>query len=322
MSTLTRLASRPYGGPADLPGMAALRNVRAEADGMEEITTVEGMAAQYEHLQRCDPESDILLVEDGDLLVGYARTTWDDVSEGYRAYWVVAVAHPEYPGLEDDLYEWVENRARAIAAAHPTGEKRLMTWADEATSTAGLLRRRGYGQQRYGALLVRPHLNDIPHRPLPDGVEVRPVEEDHLRVIWEADVEAFRDHPGFTEQTEVDWEAWLDGPNWDPSLWQVAWAGDHVVGQVRSFIDREENESFGRLRGWTEDISTVRLWRRKGIAGSLICSSLRLLEERGMTEAALGVDTENPTGAHRLYESLGYVRNRLEAEYSKPLEIG
>lgn len=318
---MARLTTRPYGGRADLPAMAALRNIRMEADGTEDVTTVEGLAQQYEHLQRCDPERDILLVEDADTLVGYARTTWDDVIEGYRAYWVVAVAHPAYPALPDELYEWVEGRARAVASGHPAGEKRLMTWTDESTTTGELLRRRGYVQQRYGALLVRAHLEDIPKRPLPDGVEVRPVEDSDLRVIWEADIEAFRDHPGFAEQTEADWEAWLDAPNWDPSLWQVAWAGDQVVGQVRSYIDDEENQTFGRLRGWTEDISTLRTWRRKGIAGSLICSSLRLLGERGMKEAALGVDTENPTGAHHLYESLGYVRTRLEAEYAKPLEV-
>jgi ribosomal protein S18 acetylase RimI-like enzyme len=29
--------------------------------------------------------------------------------------------------------------------------------------------------------------------PLPEGVEIRPVEDEHLRAIWEADAEAFRD---------------------------------------------------------------------------------------------------------------------------------
>jgi ribosomal protein S18 acetylase RimI-like enzyme len=38
----------------------------------------------------------------------------------------------------------------------------------------------------------------------------------------------------------------------------------------------------------------------------LIAQSLWAVKERGMTEAALGVDTENLTGALRLYEGMGF----------------
>jgi mycothiol synthase len=314
-----RYTTRTYRGSIDLPAMVELRNARMEAEGHEDFTTVEGIAQQYEHLQRCDPERDILLVEDGDRLVGYARTTWDEVADGYRGYYLVAVSDPDHPELEQALYDWVEARAEIIAAGHPSGDKRLLAWTDEETSTASLLQSRGYVAQSYGAIMVRSHLDDIPSRQLPEGVEIRPVHETHLRAIWEADVEAFRDHRGFIEPTETDWEAWLDAPHWDPSLWQVAWSGDQVVGQVLTFIDRKENDRWERKRGWTEYISTAREWRRKGIAAALICASLIQLRERGMTEAALGVDVENLSGALRLYESLGYVRTRLEAEYARPV---
>jgi ribosomal protein S18 acetylase RimI-like enzyme len=39
-----------------------------------------------------------------------------------------------------------------------------------------------------------------------------------------------------------------------------------------------------------------------------------------MTEAALGVDTENPNGALRLYESLGYRPVQSWTIYRKPVE--
>lgn len=319
MLTSTRYATRAYAGSGDLPGMVDVINAVRRHDGVDDVASVDAMAQQYEHLQRCDPATDILVVERAGTIVGYARTVWEDVVEGYRNYWVVVEAHPDDRQIEETLYDWVEGRAREIAARHSTADKRLGTWADEATPKARLLRSRGYAIRRYGATLVRPDLDQIPDLRLPDGVEVRPVEDSHLRAIWEADVEAFRDHRGYVEQTETDWEAWLDSPHWDPGLWQVAWAGDRVVGQVRSYIDRAENETFGRLRGWTEDISTGLEWRRQGIAGSLICSSLHLLRARGMLEAALGVDTENPNGALRLYESLGFVRTRLFGEYERPI---
>lgn len=311
--------TRTYRGTGDLPAMVALRNLRMEADGGEDFSTVEGMAQQYEHLQRCDPLRDILLVESAGELVGYARTVWEDVADGYRAHWIVVVAHPHHPEVEARLYDWVEDRAGTISADLPAGDARLVTWADASTRTATVLEGRGYAPDHYGAVLIRPRLDHVPRRPLPAGVEIRPVAPAHLRKIWEADAEAFRDHRGYVEPTETDWEAWLEGPNWDPTLWRVAWTGEEVVGQVRTYIDPAENERFGRRRGWTEYISTGRAWRRRGIATALICSSLHALRERGMEEAALGVDTENLSGALRLYESLGFVRQRLEAEYHRPL---
>lgn len=311
-------ATRPYRGPDDLAGLAAVINTRMDAEGGENHTTVGELAQQYEHLPNCDPATDILVAEEDGTIVGYARTTWQDVAEGYRQYWVVAESRPDHPRLLNDLYDWVESRAIAIAGTQPAGEKYLVMWTDEPMSRAALLRRRGYTPFRYGIEMVRPHLDDIPDQPLPTG-GVPPVDDAHLRAIWEAETEAFRDAWGYTERTEQDWNSWQDDPDRDPALWQVAWADDRVVGQVRTFIDPVENERFERARGYTEYISTAREWRRMGIASSLICSSLRRLHEIGMKEAGLGVDAESKTGAQRLYRSLGYLPTRTEGFYRRPV---
>jgi hypothetical protein len=102
-------------------------------------------------------------------IVGYARTVWEDVVEGYRNYWVVVEAHPDDGEIEESLYDWAEGRAREIAASHSTADKRLGTWADEATPKTRLLRDRGYANRRYGATLVRPDLDRIPDLRLPVG---------------------------------------------------------------------------------------------------------------------------------------------------------
>ena len=47
-------------------------------------------------------------------------------------------------------------------------------------------------------------------------------------------------------------------------------------------------------------------WRGKGVAKALMCRTMRILKERGMTEGALGVDEENPSGARHLYEKMGF----------------
>jgi mycothiol synthase len=320
MAVETRYVLRPYRGEGDLPGMVRAFNARTEREGGEDYVTVEEMAHNYQAGARFDPGSDVIVAEAGGEIVGYGRTAWDEVADHGRDYWVIVQADPHHPDALEAIVEWVEGRARAVAAGHPPGNKYLAGWSDEAMSWASTLSERSYQRVRIGATLVRPDLEDIPHRPLPPGIEVRTVEDAHLRSIWEADIQAFRDHWGYVEQTEEDYEKWLTQPHWDPTLWQVAWAGERVVGQVRSFIDEDENHRLGVRRGWTEDISTVREWRGRGVASSLICFSLAVLRERGMAEAALGVDTENVTGAFRLYQSLGYQLTRSHGFYRRVVE--
>ena len=167
--------------------------------------------------------------------------------------------------------------------------------------------------------MVRPDLSDIPDHVLPDGLTTRPVGHGDLRAIWEADIEAFRDHFGYVEQTEHDWEKFRDTAMRGTDLWQVAWSDDVVVAQVRTHENPGETERIGRRRAWTEDISTRKEWRRQGVASALICNSLRQLRDLGYDEAALGVDTQSLSRAFDLYESLGYEQVSLGAVYERTI---
>ena len=61
--------------------------------------------------------------------------------------------------------------------------------------------------------------------------------------------------------------------------------------------------------------------RRRGLARSLLVQSIQMFAEMGMEETELGVDVQNPNGALRLYESVGYRVNRRHTAYRKPLVI-
>ena len=132
-------------------------------------------------------------------------------------------------------------------------------------------------------------------------------------------MEAFRGEWDFREPTETDYAEMIDHPYRDESLWKIAWAGDTVVGQVKSYINQRRNAERGYRRGYAEYISTHREWRNRGIAGALLAMSLREIRDRGMTEAALGVDTNNPGGAFQLYTGLGFMLRSYEAVYTKPI---
>jgi ribosomal protein S18 acetylase RimI-like enzyme len=46
-------------------------------------------------------------------------------------------------------------------------------------------------------------------------------------------------------------------------------------------------------------------WRKRGLGKALLVHAFREFRDRGYDRATLGVDSENPTGATRLYESVG-----------------
>jgi ribosomal protein S18 acetylase RimI-like enzyme len=215
----------------------------------------------------------------------------------------------------------LEDHARSVAS-HGLPRDRVLQVevTDSAPDRERLVRAAGYVPVRVFYSMVRPHLDDLDDAPLPEGFEIRDVRPEHMRQIWDAAIEAFRDSWNFTEPTAADYEEFLTDPvESDTSLWRVAWAGDDVAGSVRSFINAAENERFGRRRGWVEHISVRRPYRRRGLARALIAASFPLLRARGMTEAALGVDTQSQSNALSVYERCGFVVAGHETTYRKPL---
>jgi GNAT superfamily N-acetyltransferase len=164
-------------------------------------------------------------------------------------------------------------------------------------------------------------LERIVESPLPDGFEVRPVTPDQHVTIWHANREAFRDHWGGSDESLEQLRRILDDPDTDPSLWLIAWDGDEVAGGVWNAIYPAANEMHGVQRGWLDSVFTRRAWRKRGLASALIGRSLRLLRERGMTSAMLGVDADNPTGALGLYESAGFVVHDRFVALRKPMGV-
>ena len=60
---------RHYRGEEDLPAMLGVYTAAHEADGLEEVTTLEQLTLNYATLVNCDPARDILVAEVGDRLV-------------------------------------------------------------------------------------------------------------------------------------------------------------------------------------------------------------------------------------------------------------
>jgi mycothiol synthase len=314
------LAFRPFDPDRDYPTLVDLIGEAHIVDGVEWLPTVEGLRVEFEHTAEFDPRRDVLLAEIDGTLVGAAETSVR-TRDGIGVHSVEGWVRPAWRrrGLGRGLLRWTERRAGQVARVDGRpADRELSAWPDDQQVGAiALFESEGYRIVRYGFLMVRDLTEPIPDLDLPEGLEVRLVEPRDHRRIWDADAEAFQDHWNRAERTEADFERWFATPEIETDLWQVAWDGDEVAGGVMPFIYPTENEKLGQRRGWLEHISVRRPWRRRGLASALIARSLRVLRDRGLDEAALGVDAENISGALHVYESIGFRRSRTGISYRK-----
>ncbi len=318
------LILRPVRWPEEAQLVADVNNAGRLAAGNLEVLTLDGFLLSYGNLVNCDLATDLRLAEHESRPVAYTRVEWRIENRGDRVHFQGLFTTPEAPdGTLEAILDWAEARSRAVAATLPADQPAVISAFLGMETPAGraILEDRGYRAARFFFEMVRPDLEGIPDCPLPAGVEVRSVRPDDLRTIFEAEVAAFRGHwgAGTYDGSDEHWIQFRDDPLNDLALWQIAWAGKTVVGMVRPYINDEDFRVLGVRRGWCENISTHADWRGRGIARALIARALRALGDRGMTEAALGVDASNETGAVALYRSMGFVERTRQTDFRKPL---
>jgi mycothiol synthase len=304
------LKFRSFAGETDYESMYKIINEASKFDNDDNSITVEDIKHDYAHLTNSNPETDMIFAEINGEAVAYSRVDWwqeDEPNDRVYSYFIHILPDWRDQGIEEAMMQWCESRLRVIAREHPEDSKRFFqnSSLESKKSYNRILEAQGFKPTRYFIAMSRT-LENIPEAELPEGIEARPVTKELARKVWDASVEAFRDHWGYSEPKDDDYRSFQSSKYFQPELWQAAWDGDEVVSSVQNYIDHDYNKKFQRKRGWTESISTRREWRRRGIARALIVRSMHMHKARGMTEVALGVDTENPNGALKLDQSLGY----------------
>jgi mycothiol synthase len=309
------LRFRSFDPDRDYPSLAALIGAVHVADGVDWIPSAENLRIDYAHTPEFDPRRDVVLAEIDDELVGAAEVSVRERA-GSAVHHVNGWVRMDHRrrGLGRALLRWTERRAIEVAAVDGrSGPRQLDAWLDETNlGVQALFEQEGYAVTRFGYQMVRDLAEPIPATVLPAGIEIRPVREADHRRIWDADAEAFRDQWDAAVRTEEDYLGWYASPELDTSLWRIGWDGDDIAGVVMTFVFAEENERLGLSRGWLEHVSVRRPWRRRGLASALMTDAMRGLAERGIREAALGVDAENVSGALRVYEALGFRRDKTD----------
>jgi ribosomal protein S18 acetylase RimI-like enzyme len=325
MTAAATVELRPFDLARDFPAVVDLICEVDTHDDMDWFPTSVTLAVEWAPSPTFDPARDAIVVEVDGRLLAAGVVQWRERS-GKIIHNVEIWVRPEARrnALGTRVLAWLEARARASVDEGSGGPRDLPHFlgggADDANdASVAFARGSGYAPVRYGFEMHRPLDLPIPEAALPDGLEIRPVREEHHRAIWEADIEAFLDHWEPSVRQEADYQRFFGHPDRDTSLWMVAWDGDEVAGSVLNGIYPDENAKIGLAIGWLDHVSVRRPWRGRGLASALIVRSLTILRDRGMTVASLGVDGQNPTGALGLYERYGFRPRRRWTNFRRAL---
>jgi mycothiol synthase len=306
----------------DLPAVLALRNrCSRETKGHDEYTP-ETLRGEW-----LDPAFDLategIVVENdrGEIVA------WEEVydrSSHVLIEFEAGTVHPDVrgQGIEESLVSWVEATAQRHVAQAPLERDVVLratkhsadAFARELLESAGLRLAR-----HFFAMEIRLD-GAIPEPAWPEGITVRNLEPGRdERAFFAAKRDAFRGHWGIVDTGfEYAYERhrqWIENtPGYDPSLFRAAMDGDEIAGICFTWPSCAADPD----QGLVSHLGVRPAWRRRGIAMALLHDAFAECHRRGKTSAALGVDTENVTGATELYEKAGM---RVTARYDSYVKV-
>ena len=294
----------------EIPVLAELQTAAHAADGIERAGSVAWLEHALAH-PRGLPASIILLVAEGaGLRIGFVESGYFQEPSGLHILRTRGHVHPmaRTQGVGTALLEAATGRLESWATARALrGPTSLSAWHYRHERGAeALLSRSGYLLQRRMLEMTRDLQRPPPEPPpLPPGVSTRPARQQHLPAIWRAFTASALDDDGGFLANDAQYRAWCDLPSTQLDRWQIAWAGNDVVGLVLGHVDNSHPQ-----RAYTEDVHVVPAWRHRGLARALLLQSLSSLQQEGCKSAVLDVNNEK-TAARALYEQLGYVPTRV-----------
>jgi ribosomal protein S18 acetylase RimI-like enzyme len=303
----------------DVPALTRFWNVLERHDGWRDLTTEE---ETHEQLVRgpWDMSLDSLAAVAADGEIAGLTTMPPPPPGGHVVYVGGGVVPPlRGQGIGRRLLAWAVERAvaqhKAAAATNPW-ELHLGA-ADTDKQTPRLVARFGLEPVRYWYEMDRGVADPIPDSPLPDGLRAVTYDPALNDVLYDAHMAAFSDHWGFDWRPKDEFLKRFASVAFRPEQSAIAVAADDSVA---GYLFSTSYDDPSRMTMAT--IGTLRAWRKKGVASALMATALRLYAEAGVTTATLGVDTNNPTGALRVYERIGFRPILSATTFSKSITSG
>ncbi|MBU3690410.1 MAG: GNAT family N-acetyltransferase [Acidimicrobiales bacterium mtb01] len=318
MTNKTNNSLRPIRSD-DLPELVAVVNRRIHASGLRVNMQADELGEDLESSRTRMEHDTRVAIDDSGRIVGYAWTlNLPSDSSDERCY-VEGGVDPEHRGrgVGRSLMEWSVEHAHELLAASPNDRAkyvRIHHGVDD-ESTRRLSARFGFAPIRWFEDLVRP-LADVPDPIDVPGVRIEPwpAADPLLDEIRSAKNTSFLDHWGSAPMTAEGWREHIlgYGSRLDLSFVARDTTTGRVVAHLFSTRYPADDEIVGRRQAWVDNLGTLREWRGRGVASALIGAALRAYRDDGLSHAMIGVDADSPTGASRLYRSLGF---ELEARF-------
>ena len=316
---------------SDYDALADVFNQADLADGRAQHQVADEIREEFES-HPVDLADHTLAAWRNDDLVGavYAYYLPSEVRE-VRCY-VMGAVRPEYrgQGIGRVLLAWGMEKAESLLRSTNNDlPKYLRVDVSRANHSAlRLLERAELQPIRYFADLHRPLATLEPASATSASATPASAEPANFRIVpWDLarneearNVKnlAFQDHWGSTPTLPEWWATQTTGfgARTDLSYFAVD-RHDAIVGILLSRRYENDDELLGAKYAWVNSIGTLAAWRGRGVASQLLRTALARYRAEGMDYAALGVDSDNPTGAYRLYESLGFVPWRQTVTYQR-----
>jgi mycothiol synthase len=211
---------------------------------------------------------------------------------------------------------WIEDDEVALDVAAPGHWEPFLEWAEAEAGQRGVTIRayfpagheleqivsaRGYRLVR-SSYTMEVQLAEPPQAAVPGGLTVRSYREGDEEAVRSALNEAFADDWHHHDVSPANFtEFYVKQRHFDPSLWLLAWDRDELAGFVLATSERVGDPDLG----WVGTLGVRPAWRRRGLGEALLRAAFSELYARGRRRVGLGVDTENVSGALRLYERVG-----------------
>jgi mycothiol synthase len=314
----------------DLDELSGLLTAIEHLDQPVERHSVSELYERFDEIDS-DPEIDTVLGRDAaglPVAYGWARRVDFDVDP--RRVYLDGGVHPGWrrQGIGTSLLTWqIEAMRQWYAESWVAGQgplRLICLVEDKLAAQRRMYERVGLAPLRWFADLTRHFDGPRPQVRPPEGIEIVPLEVEHLEAVRLAHNEAFADHWG---SQAIDEAHWLEELNRSTSRLDWSWvaveaSSGEIVGYVTNAAYEQDWASQGYSDGWTDRLGVRPAWRCRGIARALLAASMGSFAEARHTAAGLGVDTENPTGAYGLYADMGYVATNTTVLYARtdPLE--
>jgi mycothiol synthase len=313
---------------ADIP---AWNHLLAEVEKVEQTGEHYNEADLAEEMANPDIEigKDIVGAFVAGDLAGYFAVYPRSVTDEHHKIHLEGTVRPDLRGQGVGTVLASAMRRRALEAhneRHPARPVKLMLRGlSDNADQARLMADVGLAPERWSFGMRADLTRQVPTPSLvPEGLELHRYDDSVSAAMQTAHNAAFVDHPNFTPWSDSEWRQWVtDSRNFRPKLSFVV-LDPARDAQVAAYVQTNEYDAYyqmtGKREAYVAKVGTRREYRGRGLASTLLGHALHEYAASGFDEAALDVDSENPTGALGIYERTGFAVESRWTDYAARLD--